>query len=422
MISNQPVILKNQYPKYVRILHQLGKYKYLLRDEFHELCAPEVKGITNFYPILQKMEAYKFVEAYRVFDGRLERVLDSNERNKLNVIYRLSPFGWRLLRDWKQLRVEIKLPDGFSTELEIEEPKELKFNNHINHNIIISQTLSWSIEALRAKGGSQFVYCTDYLLRRVLGKSGDKIPDFLIDYVRSNGVPMRYWCECERSRKKTPNIKDMAIRLSLLPNQNIFKLVFYPTNAKGVDGFIISHRKSIEAAARNYSMRTMRLHFFEFELVDSGRSKVPLLGGKDFRNAGYFDAVPSLFSLLGSEISTNALSWASNKELEGNRVPLSLFQAFQYFISKEGGIYYVAPVVTQLENYYGKNIETEVIDRSRQVKVNSRPKAIQVAAEFIQERYGRSELLRVLDIYLPNTYKAFKNLENAKINHQERNN
>jgi len=418
-ISSQ-YISESQYYKYIRILRELGRFKYLLRDEFHRLCAPEVKAISNFYPLLHKMESYKYIEAYRVLDGRLERIFDSRERNRLNVIYRLSHFGWEFLSHWEQLSIDVILPDGSYLELEIDEPMELKFNSHINHNIICTQTLSWVVQALRRKGYSQFTYSTDYLLRRVIGKSGEKIPDFLLKFESSNGVPITYWCECEHSRKKTKNIKDMMLRLSLLSGKNLKKLVFYPTNAKGTDGFVVSHRKNIEAAARNYSMRTMKLFLYEFELVDTGSSKVPLLGGANLRSAGHFDAIPTLFSLLGSEISTHILGWNSDIELDGNQEPLSLFQSFKYFISKRGGIYIVAPVVLVPRDYYGDIRGVDEIDRSKEVRVNSRPLAIQRAAEFIQERYGRVEFLRVLQIYMPTTFKAFKNLENAKINHQER--
>ena len=218
--------------KILFILVNLARYPYLLRDEFHFLCADQIGGITNFYPLLRLMEIYKFVEVYKIFDDNAQRLQHFEQRNINNCIYRLAPAGWNFLQRFERLEITVRFNNNDCRDLDILKPVEFKFNRLINHSILISQALSFLLKDMLKDGATEIEVFTDFLLKRVLVGKGEKIPDFLIFFRNSEGELVKYWGEVERSRKKTPDIKALMQGVSFASKNNFKVLVFYPTNAK----------------------------------------------------------------------------------------------------------------------------------------------------------------------------------------------
>jgi len=410
--------------KILFILVNLARYPYLLRDEFHFLCADQIGGITNFYPLLRLMEIYKFVEVYKIFDDNAQRLQHFEQRNINNCIYRLAPAGWNFLQRFERLEITVRFNNNDCRDLDILKPVEFKFNRLINHSILISQALSFLLKDMLKDGATEIEVFTDFLLKRVLVGKGEKIPDFLIFFRNSEGELVKYWGEVERSRKKTPDIKALMQGVSFASKNNFKVLVFYPTNARAKDGFFISHRKNIQAAAANFLSLPSILNFYEFQLLDSSGSKVLLLGGKGFRSAGAEEFIPTIFSLVAMELSeaTAVHGWKSDQFFEKNDEVIILFNCFSYFISKEGGIYTVTPVFEVTTQEYSQTYVEDEMDFSKSASFNSRSSALQKATQLIIERYGLKEFLRILEIYAPNTYKVFLNLKNSKLRFIDRKN
>jgi DNA-binding PadR family transcriptional regulator len=420
MSKNNDRITEKQAFKILFMLQALGRYKYLLLDEFHQLCADQVKGITNFYPYLRLMERYKYIEAYQVFDNRIARVISEHQRNRHNTLYRLSPFGWEYLRNFDQLTVSIDFPLNTIHEVEIAKPGEMKFTKLIHHDILVTQVLAKLISMIHEKqGGLEITFYTDHLLRRVVGESGDKIPDFLIYYATKDGELRRIWGECERSRKKNSNTETLMSGIGKAYELGFSPYIFYPTNAKNADGFLISHKKNIIAGAKKYMKVPANFFLWTFELMDRASSSFPLLGGKNIKYSEKISCVPNLYRLMGIELD-GPLHWEIDSAYEANTKEIVFAGKFLYFISKKSSVYIVAPVIRKTFNSYGQISYYEEIEMSQAIRCKSRQEALAQACIFMVRRYSETEFLLHIKGRFPITYKHYLNLQRSKANFLDR--
>jgi hypothetical protein len=253
-------------------------------------------------------------------------------------------------------------------------------------------------------------------LKRVLGGTSQKIPDFIIYSTNSNGEQIQIWGECERSRKKNKDLKSQINGLSLAHYHGYEVYIFYPINAMQPNGFI-AHRKIIESAIRRYSISPITVWFFEFELLDKAISKNCYLGCKNLISSGKKTFVPNLFSILSDSQFNETTGWVDNKDFEGNKRILYLWtDDIPYFISKKGNSFEVMPVIKKEEfDGYGNSIGFYMeLNEKEKTTLNSRELAIQKAGEYIIKDLGLDNFLKRMQIYMPKGFKAFQNLQNAK--------